>query len=512
LDPAWPTERVKSLVEDSGAVVLVASRSLGKAVVDIPTLSPVEEAHFLGRYSAAFEGPEVGEQELAYVIYTSGSTGRPKGVEITQGNLASLVAWHLGAFGVTAEDRGSHLAGLGFDASVWEVWPYLAAGASVVLCDEETRTSPELLRDWLVAQSVTVSFVPTALAEPMMAMEWPGATSLRFLLTGGEPLHAVPRAGLPFAVVNNYGPTECTVVATSGVVSAETPGVPTIGSAIAGTRVSVLDQQGRPCWIGETGELFIGGAGVGRGYRNLPELTARHFVLDPASGARLYRTGDRAAMLANGEVVFRGRVDGQEKLRGQRLELDEIVCVLNRHPEVAFSAVVALGEGSEKRLVAYVLPVAGAEPGANGLREFLAESLPAFMLPAIFLRLTDIPVNANGKLERERLPAPGVANRLREVVSRSPTTPAEATLLDMVRRLVGLETMSVDDDFFMVGGHSLLGTQLVMRVRERFGVPLTLRDLFEGSTVALLAARVETLLLEELESMSEEEAMQQVME
>ena len=285
-------------------------------------------------------------ENLAYVIYTSGSTGEPKGAEVTYGNLLNLIFWHRSAFGVTASDRASHLAGLGFDASVWEVWPYLTAGASVALVDETTRTSPDLLRRFIVDEKINVAFVPTALAEPMIAADWPADTALRFLLTGADTLHGRPRTSLPFTLVNNYGPTECTVVATSGPIEAvgDSQELPPIGMPIANTKIYLLDEKRQPVAAGEVGEIYIGGTGVGRGYRNRDTLTAERFLPDPfrpVPDARMYRTGDLGRLRQDNQIGFHGRVDNQEKIRGHRVEPEEIAAALNRHSQVMSCAVVA---------------------------------------------------------------------------------------------------------------------------------------------------------------------------
>ncbi len=502
LDPATPEQRLETILTDAGATVVLAESKVGFSVA----CTRLEDVSASGSFSGPLPGPEA----LAYVIYTSGSSGAPKGVEITHRNLAHLIAWHNEAFGVTAEDRASHLAGLGFDASAWEIWPYLAAGATVVLAPDDVRSSPGLLLDWLVEERITIAFVPTPLAEPMIGAAWPAETRLRYLLTGGDTLHRPPAARLPFAVINNYGPTECTVVATSGTVAAGSEGLPTIGKVIAGAFAYLLDEEGLPVATGESGELYIGGAGVGRGYRNLPEQTAACFVPDTIAGGRMYRTGDRAAQLASGEIAFLGRRDGQVKIRGQRLEVDEIAGALNRYAGVAASAVMAFGEGSEKQLVGYVVPRDQATLTARELRDFLAERLPAYMVPAVFVGLEQLPLNASGKLDRAALPEATEGSVLAEELVRRPATPIEERVLEIVRTLVKSDRVGVEDDFFLVGGHSLMGTQLIMRVRESFGVPLTLRDLFEGATVARLSARVETLLLAELDAMSEDDALRQV--
>src|SRR5581483_8645027 len=233
------------------------------------------------------------DRSLVYVIYTSGSTGAPKGVLIEHGSVANLVDWHNQAFDVTAADRASHFSTIGFDAAVWELWPYLAAGASVHFVDDAARTEPEALRDWLCANRISIAFVPTAIAEHIVQASWPANASLRTLLTGADTLHRHPTGGLPFRLINNYGPTECTVVATSGVVASgeHSDGLPPIGRAIRNTTVRVLDEALRPVMPGQAGELFIGGAGVARGYLNRADLTAEKFIRDPLSAdadARLY--------------------------------------------------------------------------------------------------------------------------------------------------------------------------------------------------------------------------------
>ena len=512
IDPAWPDERVQHIVIDCAASVFIASSSLSSRISVSATsldvlLWPDSAQDVAG---AASLNAGIASSDLAYVIYTSGSTGVPKGVEITHANLNHLIRWHLEAFAVTAADHATHVAGLGFDAAVWEIWPYLSVGASISLADEMVRVDPASLQRWIVESGVTISFVPTPVAEPLLTIDWPASTRLRFLLTGGDTLHTVPRSGLPFTLVNNYGPTECTVVATSGEVKPGVEGLPSIGKAIRGTPVYLLDDQQQPVADGEVGEMYLGGDGVGRGYRGLPEQTAKSFLADPfrAAGGRMYRTGDMARLLPDGQIAFLGRVDSQEKIRGNRIELDEIVSVLNRHDSVAFNVIVTSADpGQEKHLIAYVLLAEGASPSSKELQEFAATALPSYMIPSKFVRLAALPLSANGKIDRNTLPPPSEENLLPEVVSREPNSELEETLLALVRELLKTNDVGVEDDFFLVGGHSLLGTQLVLRARERFGVMLTLRDLFEAATVAGLAARIEDLIFEEVNAMSEEEAI-----
>jgi amino acid adenylation domain-containing protein len=514
LDPQWPVERREFILEDAGAQVLVtraAFASNARYIVDLDA-----NAQAIAREQSV-PAPATKREHLAYIIYTSGSTGKPKGVEVTHGNLLNLIFWHRRVFGVTPADRASHLAGLAFDAAVWELWPYLTAGASVALVDDSVRTSPELLRDWITARKISMTFVPTTLAEPMLTAAWPQDCDLRFFLTGADTLHRYPSRDLPFIVVNNYGPTECTVVATSGALrqSSSDRTMPPIGAAIANTQIYLLDETQKQVAAGATGEIYIGGSSVSRGYRNRPALTAEKFLPNPFNPsalpnvtARMYRTGDLGCLLPDGQIAFRGRIDGQEKIRGHRIEPDEITSVLQRHPRVASCAVVAIAdEQGEKRLAAYVVVdhSAGSVDSAE-LREFLAHQLPDFMVPAVFVAVDQLPLNSNGKLDRAALPEPSPENMLGVSGFRAPQSPIEVHVAAILAELLRIQRVGLDDNFFLLGGHSLLGAQLILRVRERFGVDLTLRHLFQASTVANLAAEIERMVMAKLDSMSDEEA------
>ena len=507
LDPDYPSERLTFALGDSQAPVVVTRRGLAERlaagawqVVSLDTEGPQ-----IARHSSDVLSSGVTNEDLAYVIYTSGSTGQPKGVEITHGSLLNLVQWHQREFEVRPADRATQLASPGFDAAVWELWPYLAAGASVHMPDETTRVAPEPLRDWLLGQGITISFVPTPMAERLMAVEWPSKTVLRTLLTGGDTLHHYPSRALPFVVVNNYGPTECTVVATSGPVltDARPEFVPTIGRPIANIEAYILDESLRPVPPGTPGELCLGGAGLARGYLNRPELTGEKFIPNPLngnSGSRLYRTGDRARWLPDGQIAFLGRMDELIKIRGYRIEPNEIVTTLNRHPAVEASVVVAREDTpGDKRLVAYLVPKPTAPTSETELRDFLRTTLPDYMIPAAFVRLESLPVTNNGKVDRTALPAPNGSNTLRDATFVAPRSPVEERLSEILAKLMGLEQVGVTDNFFMLGGHSLLGTQVIARVRDVFRVELPLRTLFDSPTIADLSQEIEQLILSKLQ-------------
>jgi acyl-CoA synthetase (AMP-forming)/AMP-acid ligase II/acyl carrier protein len=346
---------------------------------------------------------------------------------------------------------------------------------------------------------VSIAFVPTSLAEILITTEWPSPVPLRFLLTGGDTLHVFPRADLPFTTINNYGLTECTVVVSSGPVPSRAAdgALPTIGKPIAGVTLHLLDAQAAPVAPGWPGEIHIGGPSVGRGYRNRPELTAARFIADPfsnASGARLYRTGDLASMLPNGELCFRGRVDNQVKVRGYRVEPEGVAAALDRHPAIASCAVIARDSAhGDKQLVAYVVASSGQTLIADELRSFLAESLPEYMIPAYFVALNALPLNSSGKLDRNALPKATRDNSLESGSFRTPTTPTEIGVAAIVAAVLGLDQVGADDNFFTIGGHSLLAAQVVMHAQDAFGVALTVAHLFEAPTIASLAAKIEAL-------------------
>jgi amino acid adenylation domain-containing protein len=512
LDPNYPRERLSFLLADSQVSLVITREEFvnNLACHDVEVMYLDGDGNIEQQSTENLENTALAEN-LAYVIYTSGSTGLPKGVEVTHRNLLNLVQWHQSAFAVTANDRASVLASVGFDAAIWETWPYLSAGASLQLPDEETRLSPERLRDWLVSEEITIGFLPSVLAERVMALDWPETTALRILLTGAETLHQFPSTKLPFKLINNYGPTECTVVASSGLVAADERAdeLPTIGRPIANTQVYILDDKLQRVPAGVAGELYIGGAGVARGYRRRPDLTAEKFIHDPYGdipNARLYRTGDIARYLSSGEIAYVGRIDAQIKMRGYRIEPNEIVAVLDRHPSVETSVVVARDDANgEKRLIAYVVLSSQSHPSADELQKFLANELPEYMVPAVFEILDALPLTEHGKIDRTALPAPDSKNTVRDQPFTAPRTPIEQRLAAILCGLLALDCVSVHDNFFFLGGHSLLGTQLIARIRSAFGVEVALRTLFDTPTIVDLSSEIERLILAKIETMNEDE-------
>jgi amino acid adenylation domain-containing protein len=445
-------------------------------ITDARPLLVLDNPHQFGPSRADSPAVPTDPKRLAYAIYTSGSTGTPRGVLVEHGSLSNLIAWHIREYQVTARDRATLIASPAFDASVWELWPYLTVGASLRVLPPATQSPSDILA-WVAAERITMIFLVTPLAEAVLIEPMPPGLALRFLLTGGDRLHRSPEPGLPFNLLNHYGPTEATVVATACVVQ---PGTsesrPPIGRPIDNVQALVVDRHGQPLPVGVPGELWIGGAGIARGYLRQPELTTERFV--KYRGLRMFRTGDRVRRHPDGTLDFLGRLDQQVKIRGFRIEPSEIESHLQDHPSVRAAAVAARGD----RLVAYVV-LSSPLAGIDSLRTHLRTRLPSYMVPVRFEILESLPVTPNGKIDRRALPSP-ICDDLNYV---APRTPAEHTIAGIWAGLLGRERVGVYDDFFELGGHSLLATQAVSRIRSILSVELSVGAVFDAPTVASFA-------------------------
>ncbi|MEW1780525.1 amino acid adenylation domain-containing protein, partial [Streptomyces sp. NPDC086777] len=491
IDPDYPAERVQLMLADVRPVCVVVDGASAGSLPD--GLGVVVD----GAEAAAQPAESVvpGPEHAAYVMYTSGSTGRPKGVVITHAGLANHLAWAQREFGLEKRDRVLHKTPFGFDASVWELWWPLTAGAALVVAAPGEHRDPAYLAGLIRRESVTVAhFVPSSLtafvAEPTVV----GCTSLRMVFSGGEALtsglYERVTALLPARLHNLYGPTEATVDATSRHAGpVENTGTVPIGRPVDNTRLYLLDRWLKPVPAGVAGELFIAGEGLARGYQGRAGLTAERFVACPfgGPGERMYRTGDVARWTADGELVFVGRVDDQVKVRGFRIEPGEVGAVLATHPAVTQAVVLAREDVSgDPRLVAYVVPDADGDSGdelAAELRVFVAGRLPEYMVPSAVVVLDALPLTVNGKVDRAALPAP-------EYVAsggRGPATVAEEVVCEVFAEVLNLGRVGADDNFFELGGHSLLAVSLVQRLRER-GFGVSVRALFESPTPAGVAA------------------------
>ncbi|CAK0464085.1 non-ribosomal peptide synthase [Burkholderia pseudomallei] len=536
LDPAYPSERLDYLLRDCAPVALLTHARLGAsmqtrlvlALARLDTgcaLIDLESDAGAWRHERDDDPPPSGltPRHLAYVIYTSGSTGQPKGVMVEHRSVCNLVAWHAGAFDVGTGCRSASVAGVAFDATTWEVWAALCNGGCLSLAPGDAASDPQALLRWWRAQELDVGFLVTPLAELAYATGQSNA-GMRTLLIGGDRLSRWPDSMPPGQMlVNNYGPTEATVVATSGRLQ---PGeaTPPIGRPIANTRVYVLDAWLRPAPIGVAGELYIGGVQVARGYLNRPELTRERFIDDPfVAGGRLYKTGDLARWRTDGRLEYLGRNDFQVKIRGFRIELGEIeaqlakvadvreVVVLARDsaaevhdsatehatpnalspsPETstatAAATATATATATEKRLVAYYT----GDADVAALRAQAAQHLPSYMVPSAYVRLDAWPLTPNGKLDRRALPAPA-DDAYARAEYEAPQGAKEEALAAIWRELLHVERVSRHDNFFELGGHSLLAVQLVSRLRQALSVEVALSTVFDAPVLSALASRLD---------------------
>ena len=525
LDPAHPKERLRRMIENTRAPVLLTRHEPAADLnFGIPNLKLVGIEPLTESGAAALEAPrksDVTSGHLAYIIHTSGSTGVPKGVAMGHRALVNLISWQVLNAKISPTARTLQFAPLSFDVSFQEMFSTWAAGGTLVLCGEELRRDPVALWRLLTGQKVERLFLPFVALQQLAeaAGEQAGPASLREVITAGEALQITPKIVRLFerlkdcTLHNHYGPTESHVVTafTLSGPPGRWPKLPPIGRPIANVRIYVLDAHLQPVPEGVPGELFIGGDCLAQGYFNRPDLTAERFVRDPFSSdpaARLYQTGDLARWLPEGRLEFRGRMDQQMKIRGYRVEPGEIESVLAGHPAVHECAVVAgAGTPGEQRLVAYLVQKPGVPAASqDDLRAYLETKLPAYMVPGAWVHLKALPLTASGKVDRCSLPAPEASRPGREETFAAPETPAEEALAEIWREVLGLRHIGRHDNFFALGGHSLLMTQVLSRVREAFQAELPMRRFFEGPTISALAAAIEELLVEEISRLSDDEA------
>ncbi len=515
LDPAHPMERLAYTLADARAPILLAEEPLHERL-------PAGAAQVVGLRALAGDEEVAGEVplpavrvdpgDLAYVIYTSGSTGRPKGVEVSHANAARLFAVIRQSFAFGQDDVWTLFHSIAFDFSVWELWGALAFGGRLVVVPGETARSPKAFYELLRRERVTVlSQTPSAFRQLLWAEESALArgeamvSDLRLVVFGGEALD--PASLAPWLerhgeerplLVNMYGITETTVHTTWRRLRQSDLAQPgsAIGRPLSDLSLHLLDGGGRPVPIGVPGEIHVGGAGVARGYLARPALTAERFVPDPfgggVGGLRLYRSGDLARWRRDGDLEYLGRIDRQVKVRGFRIELGEIEAALAEHPGVREAVVVAREDRpGDVRLVGYVSSAASTDLSPQALAAFLAERLPAYMVPAAWVLRERLPLTANGKVDRAALPAP--VERGERGAYVAPRSPVEQVLAGIWEEVLELQRVGVEDDFFALGGHSLVAAQVTSRVLKAFSVELPLRLLFEHPTVAGLAGEVERL-------------------
>jgi len=477
MEPTDPEPRREMLATAAGALLTITEKSL---------------AELLNSSSAAKPEPERGGlTDLAYVIGTSGSTGTPKCVLVEHASLANFCGYRRRVLDLRPGDRMTAVHSPAFDASTGEIWTTLAAGACLCFPDDETRLTPRLLQSWLLAERIDVTNLPTALGERLLELDWSSAGVLRTMIVGGDRLYRRPRPGIPFRVLNEYGPTETTDTAVSGFVESGSDDLPpSIGRPIDGVIAYVLDPMLRQLPIGVVGELCIGGAGVARGYAGRDDLTVERFVPDPfaaAPGARMYRTGDLARYLPNGELECLGRIDAQVKVRGYRIEPGEVAAALSTHPGVA-EAHVVLDPRHRSHLVAYVVPSDPDRPPRHeDLKLHLSGLLPTYMVANGYLTLPRLPRTASGKVNPAALPDPAFGQVVTQV-RREPANDLERGIARVWAAVLGVDQVGVDENFFDLGGHSLLLGQLSERIAGELGLHVGVLSFFEYPTVSTLAA------------------------
>jgi amino acid adenylation domain-containing protein len=497
IDPAYPEERIAYMLDDSRLPVLLTQQKLVASLPEhqarVVCLDSDWEEISAQRELPLFTG--VTPENLAYVIYTSGSTGKPKGVLIAHRGLCNLAQAQIKLFDVQPDSCVLQLATFSFDASIWEIVMALCSGARLCLGTRESLQPGQPLLGLLQQQEIThLTLVPSALAA-LPSEELP---ALQNIIVAGEPcpssLVAQWSGGRRF--FNAYGPTESTVCATVAQ-GFEGMDVLPIGRPIDNTQVYILDRYLQPVPIGVPGELYIASVGLAKGYLNHPDLTAEKFISNPFSdnpNSRLYKTGDKARYLPDGNIEFLGRIDNQVKVRGFRIELGEIEVVLAEHPAVRETVVTAREDiPGNKRLVAYVVPNQEQTPTTDELCRFLKQKLPDYMVPSAFVFLDILPLTPNGKIDRRALPAPDPLRPDLEETFVAPRTPTEQQIADIWTQLLKLEQIGIHDNFFALGGHSLLATQVISRLRQGFGIELPLQTLFVAPTVGELSDRIETI-------------------
>jgi len=523
LDPQYPAERLAFMLEDTEATTVVTQEGLLSRIPGQATRRICIDSAWprIALESSAPVASGVRPDNLAYVVYTSGSTGKPKGVLIQHGSVVNTIETSIRLFGVDVASRVAQLASLSFDASVLEIFMALLSGASLLPVGREVVMSGEKLGRFLLENAITTVAIPPSLLDLVSPGEYP---ALHSIVVGGEACSAgtAERWSSGRLFFNAYAPTEATIYATIMRCKERERQAPPIGRPIQNMQVYLLDQYQQPVPPGVLGELHIGGVGVARGYLHRPELTAERFVPDPftlAPGGRLYKTGDLARFLSDGNIQFLGRTDQQVKVRGFRIELGEIESALGAHPLVREVAVVVREDDArDKRIVAYVVPHDNhVVPTTSDLRNHLKNSLPEYMLPAVFITLEAMPLSDTGKIDRALLPAPEYVRP--ELIQSyiAPRSALERVLAGVFSEVLKIEQVGIVDNFFELGGHSLVATQVISRIRELFAIDLPLKTLFEETTVSGLAhailkerepkriTRTAELLLQ-LSELSEEEA------
>jgi amino acid adenylation domain-containing protein len=499
LDPHYPQERLSYMLADAGVEILLTQQNLLSSLSSHPARVICLDSDWpttIEQHSHENLDVAVCVDNLVYVIYTSGSTGQPKGVAIEHLSLCNLAQAQRNLFDVKTTSRILQFASVSFDASVWEIFMAITSGAMLILATASELMPGDDLQQILDNHSVTHVTLPPSALVVLPTDEFP---ALGQIIVAGEacPLELVNQWSVGRRFFNAYGPTESTVCATVAQITHGSEKI-TIGRPINNTQVYILDSHHQPVPIGVPGELHIGGDGLARGYLNRPELTLEKFIPNPigeGKSERLYKTGDLARYLADGNIEFLGRIDNQVKIRGFRIELGEIEAVLNAHPQIQQAVVIATEDiPGDKRLVAYIVKTDESLTNKQ-IRDFLKQQLPEYMLPSASVTLDTIPLTPNGKIDKKALPIPDGVSR--EVEYIAPRTPSEEIIANIFATVLNQQNIGINDNFFSLGGHSLLATQLISRLRLAFNVEIPLRAVFESPTVTQLDIAIAQLRSQE---------------
>ncbi len=481
LDPNQPAQRLRAMVAEANPHLILCDGKTEILARDLGAL-----AHLVSDLDGVTAGPlpPPRPEQLAYVLFTSGSTGTPKGVMVEHRALGHLAEWAREQYALGPGERAGCLTNVGFDPTLEELGAYLSSGVSIYIAPDHLRLSPEEMFQWMDSRKLTVCQLPAPILETVLDKAWTKESSLRLFLTGGERLRKRPGPEAPFRIVNRYGPTECTVYCTQEWLGEPGP-VATIGRPIANTQVYVLDSHLQPVARGTAGEICVGGVGLARGYWGDAAKTAKAFVANPfRAGERLYRTGDLGRFRLDGTLEFLGRADGQVKVRGMRIEIGEIEAVLKEAPGIRDAIVVpSKNEAGETSLVGYGI----GQSTEEAMRDFLRARLPENMVPARFLTLERFPLTSNGKVDVKRLPAPSAPAQNAPAL-RQALTGVSAAIGKVWCEVLGIATVGRDQNFFDLGGHSLMLAQVQVKLSAALGKTVALTDLIKYPTIAALAA------------------------
>ncbi|MCL8536243.1 amino acid adenylation domain-containing protein [Chryseobacterium gallinarum] len=485
IDPAYPVKRVEYILSDTSAEFIITNHSLGEQLTKSgkTKIFELEQMSSLDSWSSNDPALKVNQNALAYTIYTSGSTGKPKGVMITHHTIQHLVTWHNHHFHVDHTSHLSLVAGLAFDISVWEFWSALTSGGTIFIADNEERTNVSALVDYYRKNRITHGFVPSVLAPAVVdSTRNYNDLTLKYLFTGGEKLKPVLTTELSYELIDYYGPTECTVYATfKKVKDVNGQYVPSIGKPIANAKAYILNENLEVLPVGAVGELFIGGNILAKGYLNNEELTAAKFIANPfKENEKLYRTGDLARWLPDGDIEFLGRMDNQVKIRGFRIELGEIERSLTQDKNIREALVITKDTvNGNKYLVAFVVVKAGAEKDGTSVRNQLKEELPGYMIPAQIIFIDKIPLTANGKTDIRSLR--DLADKeARDLISlEPPTNETERIIADIWSSELERPVINITDNFFDIGGNSLLVAVVAVALQRKLDMKVYLRDIYQ---------------------------------